>query len=122
MVSESERFAEEDRKRKEDVEVRNNADAVIYQAEKLLKDQGDKVSGELKSEVEEKITVVRTAVQGQDAGKIREVTQELGEAIQRLGAQMYEEQTPPPSDGGPDAGGADAGNDEDVIEGEFREA
>ena len=121
MVGESERFAEEDRKRKEDVEVRNNADAVIYQAEKLLKDQGDKVSGELKSEVEEKITAVRTAVQGQDAGKIREATQELGEAIQRLGAQMYEEQTPPPSDGGPATDGDGAGNDEDVIEGEFRE-
>jgi len=123
MVNESQRFAEEDLKRKEEVEVRNNADAVIYQAEKLLKEQGDKVSKDLKSDVEGKVAAVRSALQGQDVDRIRQTTQELGEATQQLGAQMYEQQSaPPPPDG--DAGDAEdaAGDDEDVIDGEFREA
>jgi len=121
MVNESQQFAEEDRKRKEEVEARNNADAVIYQAEKLLNEHRDKVSEDLKSEVEGKIAAVRSALQGQDTGRIQQTTQELGEVIQRLGAEMYEQQTPPPPEGEPDEEREPAGSEEDVIDGEFRE-
>ena len=120
MVNESQQFAEEDRKRKEEVEARNNADAVIYQTEKLLNEHGDKVSDDLKSEVEGKVAAVRSALQGQDTGRIQQTTQELGEVIQRLGAEMYEQQTPPP-EGEADEEEDSAGSEEDVIDGEFRE-
>ena len=122
MVDEAQRFATDDQKRKQEIETRNNADAVIYQAEKLLREQGDKVPGDTKSEVEGKVAAVRSALQGQDVQRIQQATQELGDAVQRLGAKMYEEQTPPPESG--DGSGAEtgAGSDEDVIDGEFREA
>jgi len=117
MVESAQRFSEEDRKRRAEVEARNNADSMIYQAEKLLREQGDKVSADLKSEVEGKVAAVRSALQGQDTHRIEQATQDLSQAVQRLGSSMYEQQAPPP----PPPGGGTTG-DEDVVEGEFREA
>ncbi|HSR31067.1 MAG TPA: Hsp70 family protein, partial [Anaerolineae bacterium] len=120
MVNESERYRQEDAKRREEVEVRNNADSLIYQAEKLMRDQGDKIPEDIKSEVEGKVAACRSALQGQDVAHIQSTVQELSESLQKVGAAMYqqpgsappdgEEYTPPPSD------------DEDVVEGEFSEA
>jgi len=120
MVKEAQRFSDEDRRRREEVEARNNADSLIYQAEKLLRDQGDKAPGAMKSEVEGKVAAVRSALQGKDTDRIRQTTQELSEALQRLGASMYSQQTPPPPGG--EAGPAGGAGGEDVVDGEFREA
>jgi len=120
MVREAERHRQEDQKRREEVETRNNADSLIYQAEKLLREQGDKVPTHLKSEVEGKIAACRSALQGQDVAYLRRTMQELSESLQRVGATMYQQPgSPPPGSGGY---GPPPGGDEDVVEGEYTQA
>ena len=118
MVEEAERHAEEDRKRKEEVEARNAADSAIYTSEKLLREYGDKVPSHVRDDVQNKISSLRKALEGKDVGDIRRKTQQLMEAVQQVGASMYQEagpSTPPPGEG-------PSGGEEDVVEGEFRQA
>ncbi len=118
-IREAERYREEDRKRKEEVEARNMADNAVYSAEKFLGEQGDKVPSHLRSEAEAKIEALKSALQGSDVGAIRRCTEELSQVVQQVGAAMYQEAgpgTPPPPGGEPPGGG-----EEDVIEGEFSE-
>jgi molecular chaperone DnaK len=120
MVKEADQFRQEDEKRKEEVEARNNADSLVYQAEKLITEQGDKIPDDLKSEVEGKIAACRSALQGQDVSYIQTTVQELSEVVQKLGASMYEQpETPPP---GAEETTPPPADDEDVVEGEFTEA
>ena len=119
MVKEAERFGEQDRKRKDEVELRNRADSTAYSAEKLLREQGDKVPDNIKSDIETKISALRSALQGQSLDDIRAKLSDLELALQQMGAAMYEQPgaTPPP--------GGEAGpppDDEEVVEGEFTEA
>ncbi len=123
MVEEADRFREEDQHRKEAVEARNLADSAVYSAEKLLKEQADKVSKDAKGNVEAKIEAVKKALEGDDVNAIRQATAQLSDAVQELGAAMYSQagpEAPPPGNGGPGAGPTEG--DEDVIEGEFSEA
>jgi molecular chaperone DnaK len=121
MVKEAERHRQEDQKRKDEVEVRNNGDSLIYQAEKLIREQGDKIPSEVKSEVESKIEACRSALQGQDLNRMRNAVQDLSESVQKIGASMYQQPgTPPPGGQGP--GGPPPDDDGDVVEGEFSEA
>jgi molecular chaperone DnaK len=119
MVKDSERFAEQDRKRKEEVEARNHGDSMVYTAEKTLRDLGDKVPADVRSEVEGKAAAVRSALQGQDVDRIRATTQELSESMQRIGATMYQQAGPssPP----PGGEGKQEPPEEGTVEGEFRE-
>jgi molecular chaperone DnaK len=121
MVKESERHADEDRNRKEEVETRNNADSMAYSAEKTLRELGDKVPGNVKSEVEGKVAAVRSALQGQDVQRMKSASQELSEAMQRIGASMYQQSgaTPPP--GGQEQGPQQTPPEDGTVEGEFRE-
>jgi molecular chaperone DnaK len=122
MVSEAEQSREQDLKRKEAVETRNMADSAIYSAEKLMKEQADKVPEEAKRKIEVKIEAVKKSLEGEDINTIRQATAELSGAIQELGASMYEQPgaaPPPPEEGGSETG--PTGTDEDVIEGEFSE-
>jgi len=119
MVHEAKQHAEDDLKHKEEVEARNNADSIAYSAEKTLRELGDKVPADARNEVEGKIAAVRSALQGQDVQRIRTTTQELSEALQRIGASMYQQadpSQPPPGD----QGGQEP-TDEGTVEGEFRE-
>ncbi len=120
MVQEAERFREQDRQKKEEVEARNVADNAAYSAEKFLREQGDKVPSNLRSEMEAKIEALRKALQDGNVGIIRQRTDELNRVMQQVGAAMYqgpEPGAPPPPGGEPPEGG-----EEDVIEGEFSEA
>jgi len=123
MVKEAEQHAAEDRQRKERVEARNMADSMIYQAEKILREQGDKVPANVKSDVESKISSLRAILDSGSTDELRNKAEELGMALQQIGAAMYEQAgstTPPPGEeGGPPPG---EGGDEDIIEGEFKEA
>ncbi|HSX58465.1 MAG TPA: molecular chaperone DnaK [Candidatus Saccharimonadales bacterium] len=96
MAQEAEKFAEEDTKKKELVENRNIADTLVYTAEKSLKEAGDKVSEEVKKEVEEKIAATKEALTKESADDIKKAADELSSALQKIGAAMYE--TPPGSD------------------------
>jgi len=118
MVKEAEMHAAEDERRKQEAEARNTADTAAYQAEKMLRDLGDKVPADIKNEVEGKIAAVRSALQGQDVQYIRQTTDELNLSLQKIGQYMYGQQggqTPP---GGQQGG---KGPDEGTVEGEFRE-
>ncbi len=120
MQKEAEQHAAEDTKRKEEVEARNMADNMAYTAEKTLRENADKISEDLKSEVEGKVAAVRSALQGSDVSHIQSTTQELSESMQKLGAAVYEQAAPPPGGGAPgEEPAADA--DSDTVEGEFRE-
>ncbi|HEY64704.1 MAG TPA: molecular chaperone DnaK [Caldilineae bacterium] len=119
MIREAEQHREEDQRRRELAEARNQADAAIYQAEKFLRDHGEKVPADRRSELEEKIASVRSASGGEEIKAIRNVTQDLLDTLQRIGASMYQApETPPSADGDQEPGEE---GDEDVIEGEFRE-
>jgi len=118
MVKDAERFAADDRKRKEEAEARNAADSAIYVAEKTLREQGEKVPGHVRSDVENKVSALRTALQGKDVNEIRRRTQELGMAVQQIGASMYEQAGPTPPPPGEEKKPPEGG---ETVEGEFRE-
>jgi molecular chaperone DnaK len=93
-VKEAEKFAEEDKKRKEEIEVRNNADSVVYQTEKTLKELGDKVSPEDKSEIENKLSHVKELLNGNDTEEIKKATEELTEKFYAVSSKLYQQQNP----------------------------
>ena len=106
MAREAEAHAAEDAKKKEEVEVRNMADTLVYTAERTIREQGDKIPADLKQQVDGKIAAVRSALQGKDANYIRSATQELSEVMQKVGAAVYQQAgTPPPPPGGGAPGG-----------------
>lgn len=117
MRQDAEAHAEEDRKHKDLIEARNNADNTVYAGEKALRDLGDKVPAEIKAEVEAKSAEVKEAAQGEDAEKIKAAVEALGQVIQKIGASVYEqnpaanaEDANPPSEETPD-----------VVDGEVKE-
>jgi molecular chaperone DnaK len=118
MVKDAERFAAEDRKRKEEAEARNNADSAIYVAEKALREQGEKVPANVRSDVESKVSALRTTLQDKDLDDIRRRTEELGVAVQQIGASMYEQAGPTPPPPGEEEKPPEGG---ETVEGEFRE-
>jgi molecular chaperone DnaK len=124
MVKEAQRFADEDRKRKEEVEIRNNADSALYQSEKMLRDLGDKVPADIKSQVEEKINALKNVKDSRDPQQVKRATEELAQTLQKIGEQMYQQTggagAPPPPGGEP--GGQQQGpKGSDTVDGEFRE-
>ena len=129
LQQEAEVHAEEDRTRREEIELRNQADSLAYTAEKALREQGDKVEADVKSEVEAKTKAVRDALQGSDSETLKQAMTELGESVQKIGAAMYAEAG---ADGAPEAaagpngetpaeGEGEASPEEEAVEGEFRE-
>ncbi len=125
MVKDAEKFAAEDAKRKERIEVRNNADAAVYTAEKTLRDLGDKVPADIRNEVEAKAAALKGILDTGSVEDLKHKTEDLGQSIQKIGASMYQQPggTPPPDMGdtggtGGSSGPTDSGG-EDVIDGEF---
>jgi len=121
MVKEAQKFADEDRKRKEEVEIRNNADSALYQSEKMLRDLGDKVPADVKTEVEAKITALKNVKDSRDPQEVKRKTDELAQTLQKIGERMYQQTggagTPPPPGGEPPPGPKGS----DTVDGEFRE-
>ena len=129
MKQEAEAHASEDLKRKELVETRNNADNAVYTAEKLLRENGDKVPAEIKKEVEDSAASVKGLLNSEDGDALKAATEKLQQVIQKVGASMYQQtaQTPPPGTApegdagaaGPN-GSAPGGDAGDVVDGEFK--
>jgi len=122
MVSDAQSHSAEDQRARERIEVHNQADSAIYSAEKTLRDLGDKVPGDVRQDVEAKVEELRSVAQGDDVETIRQNIDALSQALQQIGAAMYQQQeAEQPGDDG--TGAADAGQpDEDVVEGDFTEA
>lgn len=128
MRKEAEMHSEEDRKRKELIDVRNTADNMVYTAEKALRDLGDKVPADVRTQVEEKVSKVRETMGKDDAQAIRSATNELTQVVQKIGEAAYQAggqpgqapggETPPSGNG---SGSSDT-DGEDVVDGEFRNA
>jgi molecular chaperone DnaK len=117
MRKDAEAHADDDRKRKELIEARNNADNTAYAADKALKEFGDKVPNDIRSEIEAKTAEVKQAAQGEDVAAIKSATEALGQVIQKIGASVYQGGATPP---GGEAGPSNAG-DPDVVDGEVKE-
>jgi molecular chaperone DnaK len=92
MKEDAEKHADEDKKKRESIEIKNAADQLIYTSEKALKDAGDKVDEKLKKEVEEKIKKLAEIKNGDDLEAIKKATEELSEKIQQVGAAMYKKE------------------------------
>ena len=125
MVRESEAHADEDRKKREEIEIRNAADSLAYSTEKTLREMGGRVPADLKSEVEGKIAQVRSALQSGDIYQIRTAKEDLESALQRLGQAVYSQ--PGQGQGGyggpgePGGNGGEQGSPEGAVDGEFVE-
>ncbi len=91
MVKESEKFASEDKKRKEEAELRNQADTVVYSTERSLKEYGDKVSQEEREKIEKALKAAKEALAGKDLEKIKQTQEELTKASHRLAEEVYKE-------------------------------
>ena len=116
MAREGEMYAADDAKKREAAEARNAADTLAYNAERMLREQGDKIPAQLKQEVEDKVAAVRSALPGNDVDQIKRSSQELSEAMQKVGAAVYQQagpQSPPQEE--PEK------KEEGTVEGEFRE-
>ena len=91
MIKEAEKFAEEDKKRKEDVEVRNNADSLIYTAEKLKKDLADKLGKEQVEKMDKTLTELRETLRDKNIEKIKTKNEELAKVLQEIGTAAYQQ-------------------------------
>ena len=118
MVREAELHAQEDRQRREEIEARNRADSLAYQAERTLKDMGDRISMSMRSEVEEKVKAVRDALGGSDLTRIRTAASDLERTMQRIGQEAYSQ---PGTTAGDGTSGAAPSGEPGTVEGEYRE-
>jgi len=122
MRKDAEAHADEDRKRKELIEARNNADNTAYAAEKAIREFGDKVPTEVRSDVEAKVAEAKSAAQGEDVEKIKAATEALGQAIQKIGASVYEQgQATGSGEAGSSNPEPDPNAGPEVVDGEVKE-
>jgi molecular chaperone DnaK len=120
-VEEARRYEAEDRKRRELVEARNEADNLIYQTEKALRDLGDKVSSAERGDIEHKISDLKQAMQGDDAQRIRKAAEAVQQVLYTLSQRLYAQGQPAANSGsGPQT--PPSSNEGDVIDGQVREA
>ncbi len=122
MVKDAEAHAEEDRQRRDEAEVRNNADSLVYQTEKMLSENGDKVSGEEKETIDANLAALKEALGGQDLEAIKSATEKLVTSSQSFAQKLYENASASQAAGGSEDGAQqpnDAANDDDVIDAEI---
>lgn len=121
MVKDAESHAEDDRRRREEAEVRNQADQLEYQIEKLLREQGDKVPADEKTRVEQALADLKAAKTGTDVEAIKRAVESLATASQTMSQKLYEAASAAAAQGGPATDGATAGGrrDDDVIDAEI---
>ncbi len=122
MVKDAEAHAEEDRQRREEAEVRNNADSLVYQGEKVLRDNADKVSDDERKAIEDPIAEVKGALAGNDVGAIRAAHEKLSAALQTFSQKLYEAAARDQNAAGTSATGQDApagGGDDEIVDAEI---
>ncbi len=124
MVKDAEAHAEEDRARREEAEIRNNADSLVYQTEKLLREQGDKVPAEEKQAVEQPLADLKKAIAGEDSQAIKSATEALMTASQAFSQKLYEAAARDAGADGSSASGqagADTSSDDEIVDAEIVE-
>ena len=123
MKQDAEAYSEEDRRRREEVELRNQADSLVYTAEKTVREAGDKMPADVRQTIEERTKNLRDALAGHDGDQVKVSLESLSEAIQKAGSAVYEESTAgaeaaTPSD---EPQSNKKSTEEETVEGEFRE-
>ena len=124
MVKEAEAHSAEDRAKREEVELRNQADHMIHQAEKVMKDNADKIPADVKTEVEAKLEALKSAAKGSDTKALQKQMDEFNEALQKIGTHIYQQGG---ADGAPSAAadgqesGAEKKKEDDVVDADYRE-
>jgi len=118
MIADAEAHAEEDHRRREEAEVRNNADGLVWQTEKLLADQAEHVSDDEKEAIEAKLAEVKKALEGDDTEAVKTATEELMQASQEFGQRLYEAAAAAERTA---SAGASAADDDDVVDAEIVE-
>ncbi|WP_438309576.1 molecular chaperone DnaK [Streptomyces sp. HUAS TT3] len=119
MIREAEQHAEEDRRRKEEAETRNSAEQLVYQTEKLLRDNEAKIPADLKKETESALADLKEKLKGQDTAAIRTATERAGNIAQKIGTALYDTQGAAAGSGGSPSGAGASGTDEDVVDAEI---
>ena len=124
MVKEAERFAEEDRRKREDAETRNRADTLVYQTERMLKDVGDKISADERGQVEAKLKALKDAIAQGEVAKISAAVEELQQASHKLAEAMYAKAAAGTAGGGASGGaqspGGEAKAGDEVIDVDYK--
>jgi len=118
MVKEAEAHSSEDRAKREEVELRNQADHMIHQAEKIMKDNEDKIPDDVKSEVTGKLETLKSAAKGSDVALLRREMDEFNEALQKIGQHIYQQAGA--ATGGSSAAGGEEKKD-DVVDADYKE-
>ena len=121
-VKEAEQFAEEDKKRKEEIDTRNTADSLVYQCEKAITDLGDKLDGADKADIEAKIAETKKALEGTDTEAIKAASDALQQKFYEVSTKMYQQANPqgaPGADAGAGFGGQDAGAQGGTYDGDY---
>jgi molecular chaperone DnaK len=116
MVKDAEKFAADDKKRREAAEAKNNADSLVHATERQLAEHGDKVDARLKAEIEAALAEAKTAIEGGDAADMNAKTQALTDKAMKLGQAIYEKEQ-----AGAASPGAEAPKDDGVVDAEFSE-
>jgi molecular chaperone DnaK len=125
-VKDAEKFAEEDKKRQEAIETKNNADQIVYQTEKTLKELGDKISAEDRAKIEDKVKAVNAVKDGSDLEAIKKATEELTQEFYAISSKMYQAANPgaegfdPNNMGGAQGAGPNHGADDNVVDADFK--
>ncbi len=120
MVRDAEQFAEDDKKRREAAEAKNNADSLVHATERQIEENGDKIDGSLKSEIEAAIAEAKTAIEGGDVADMNAKTQALTEKAMKMGQAIYEKEQAAAASPSGESGSA-APSDDDVVDAEFSE-
>ncbi|MGH3342342.1 MAG: Hsp70 family protein, partial [Carbonactinosporaceae bacterium] len=125
MTREAEQYAEEDGRRREEAETRNQGESLVYQTEKFLKENEDKVPGEVKSEVEDAVAELKKALEGSDVAELRAAVEKVTTTSQKVGQAVYAQAQHKDSGDGDFTGGASQGDetagspaDDDVVDAE----
>ncbi|HEX5551071.1 MAG TPA: molecular chaperone DnaK [Nitrospira sp.] len=125
LVRDAQTHTEEDKKRRKAAEAKNQADTLLYQTEKNLKEHGDKISAEDRTKIEEAVTALKKAMEGNDADAIESATQSLTTASHKLAEEMYKKASASSATGAETAAGGESQNgaktDEKVVDAEFEE-
>ena len=118
MKKEAEKYSDEDKKRKEKIEVKNNAESLVYSTEKLLKDYGDKVDKETKEKIEKEINELKEAISKDDNESIKKKLEEVNKAAQEIGMKMYQEAAKQNQE--QQVNDESSKNDDNVVDGEYK--
>lgn len=118
MVEEAERHEKEDRRKKKEVDIRNEADSATFNAERMLEEYGEQISDDVRDEIENKVDALKEAIESEDTDEIEKKTEELNDSIQEIGKQVYQQASAQQAQQAQDVGGAQ--DKENTVDADYK--